>query len=67
MHGRLAHASISKTLNTGPDYMKLSSQAVPTSEQFQSNRAAHLDALSQIEEAAAAARMCGGEKSRARH
>ncbi len=47
--------------------MKLTSKAMPASEGFQSNRAAHLDALAQISAAAEAARMGGGEKSRARH
>ncbi len=47
--------------------MKLTSKAMPTSEGFKSNRAAHLDALAQISAAAEAARMGGGEKSRARH
>ncbi len=47
--------------------MKLTSKAMPASEGFRSNRAAHLDALAQISAAAVAARMGGGEKSRARH
>ena len=47
--------------------MKLASKAMPTSEGFKANRTAHLDALSQISAAAEAARMGGGEKSRARH
>jgi len=47
--------------------MKLTSKAMPTSEGFKSNRSAHLDALAQISAAAEAARMGGGEKSRARH
>ncbi|MES0824757.1 carboxyl transferase domain-containing protein [Ruegeria sp. SCP11] len=47
--------------------MKLTSKAMPTSEGFKTNRAAHLDALAQISAAAEAARMGGGEKSRARH
>ncbi len=47
--------------------MKLTSKAMPASEGFRSNRAAHLDALAQISAAAEAARMGGGEKSRARH
>ncbi len=47
--------------------MKLTSKAMPASEGFKANRAAHLDALSQIAAAAEAARMGGGEKSRARH
>ncbi|MEM9477993.1 MAG: carboxyl transferase domain-containing protein [Pseudomonadota bacterium] len=47
--------------------MKLTSRAMPASEGFKSNRTAHLDALAQISAAAEAARMGGGEKSRARH
>ncbi|SLN18347.1 carboxyl transferase domain-containing protein [Ruegeria meonggei] len=47
--------------------MKLTSKAMPTSEGFKANRTAHLDALAQISAAAEAARMGGGEKSRARH
>ncbi|UWQ48509.1 methylcrotonoyl-CoA carboxylase [Leisingera caerulea] len=47
--------------------MKLTSKAMPSSEGFKQNREAHLDALALISEAAEAARMGGGEKSRARH
>ncbi len=47
--------------------MKLTSKAMPASEGFKANRVAHLDALAQISSAAEAARMGGGEKSRARH
>ncbi len=47
--------------------MKIKSKAIPTSEGFKANRAAHLDALAHIADAAEAARMGGGEKSRARH
>ena len=47
--------------------MKLTSNAMPASEGFKTNRAAHLDALAQISAAAEAARLGGGEKSRARH
>ncbi|WP_170558498.1 carboxyl transferase domain-containing protein [Ruegeria atlantica] len=47
--------------------MKLRSSALPSSEGFRQNRAAHLDALAQISAAADAARMGGGERSRARH
>ncbi|MEX5729500.1 3-methylcrotonyl-CoA carboxylase beta subunit [Rhodovulum iodosum] len=47
--------------------MKLSSAAVPGSEAFQTNHAAHLDALRVVEEAAALAAAGGGEKARARH
>ncbi|MGB7240490.1 MAG: carboxyl transferase domain-containing protein [Sulfitobacter sp.] len=47
--------------------MKLISQALPTSEAFKANTAAHLDALETVRQAAAAAVQGGGEKSRARH
>ncbi len=47
--------------------MKLTSKAMPASEGFNANRSAHLEALAQISTAAEAARMGGGEKSRARH
>ena len=47
--------------------MKLTSKAMPSSDGFKQNREAHLAALAQISEAAEAARMGGGEKSRARH
>ncbi|MFD0911384.1 carboxyl transferase domain-containing protein [Ruegeria arenilitoris] len=47
--------------------MKLRSSALPSSDGFKQNRAAHLEALAQISEAAEAARMGGGEKSRDRH
>ncbi|MCV3272492.1 carboxyl transferase domain-containing protein [Roseobacter sinensis] len=47
--------------------MKLTSQALPSSENFQANRAAHLKGLADISAAAEAAAMGGGEKSRARH
>ncbi len=47
--------------------MKIKSKAIPTSEGFKANRAAHLDALAHIADAAEAARMGGGEKSRTRH
>ncbi|MBO9432670.1 methylcrotonoyl-CoA carboxylase [Ruegeria sp. R13_0] len=47
--------------------MKFTSKAMPNSEGFKTNRAAHLDALAQVSSAAEAARMGGGEKSRARH
>ncbi len=46
---------------------KLKSGYIPGAEAAQANRKAHLDALSQISAAAEAARMGGGEKSRARH
>ena len=47
--------------------MKLVSKALPSSEGFQQNRAAHLDALAQISEAAGLAAAGGGERSRDRH
>lgn len=47
--------------------MKLQSKAMPTSEGFKTNRASHLDALAQISEAAGAARIGGGDRSRERH
>ena len=47
--------------------MKLTSQALPSSDAFKANQTAHLDALAQIREAAQAAAFGGGEKSRARH
>ncbi len=47
--------------------MKLTSKIITGSEEFAANRAAHLDALGVVREAAEAARMGGGEKSRARH
>lgn len=47
--------------------MKLTSKVITGSEDFAANRAAHLDALSVVREAAEAAALGGGEKSRARH
>ena len=47
--------------------MKLTSQALPSSDAFKANRAAHLEALEQVSEAARLAALGGGEKSRARH
>ena len=47
--------------------MKLTSQALPSSEAFKANRTAHLEALAQVAEAAREAALGGGEKSRARH
>ena len=47
--------------------MKLSSQALPSSEGFKANQAAHLEALEQVRTVAEAAALGGGEKSRARH
>jgi len=47
--------------------MKLTSKIIPSSEEFQANRAAHLDALEVVSRAAQMAAEGGGEKSRARH
>ncbi|MCC5965496.1 MAG: methylcrotonoyl-CoA carboxylase [Natronohydrobacter sp.] len=47
--------------------MKLTSQILTGSEQFRSNRDAHLAALAEITEAQVHARAGGGEKARARH
>lgn len=47
--------------------MRLTSSALPSSDGFKQNRAAHLEALETIRTAAGAARLGGGEKSRARH
>jgi 3-methylcrotonyl-CoA carboxylase beta subunit len=47
--------------------MKIASQALPASEGFKANRAAHLAALGEIAEAAALAAAGGGERARARH
>ncbi len=47
--------------------MKLQSQAIPSSDAFKTNRAAHLNALAQIREAAAQAAEGGGQRSRDRH
>ncbi|MEL7212467.1 MAG: carboxyl transferase domain-containing protein [Pseudomonadota bacterium] len=47
--------------------MKLKSQALPASEAFQVNRAAHLEALTVVQEAAALAAAGGGQKARDRH
>ncbi|MBU2961500.1 methylcrotonoyl-CoA carboxylase [Citreicella sp. C3M06] len=47
--------------------MKLQSQALPTSEAFVQNRAAHLEALAAIRDAAALAAEGGGAKARDRH
>jgi 3-methylcrotonyl-CoA carboxylase beta subunit len=47
--------------------MKLKSKAMPSSEGFKANQAAHHEALAQISAVAEAARLGGGEKSRARH
>ncbi len=47
--------------------MRLTSSALPTSDAFRANRAAHLQALALVEEAAALAAAGGGEAARARH
>ncbi|GGD99680.1 3-methylcrotonyl-CoA carboxylase beta subunit [Gemmobacter megaterium] len=47
--------------------MKLTTKALPTSETFKANRAAHLALLDTVAQAAAAAAAGGGEKARARH
>ncbi|TMM54959.1 carboxyl transferase domain-containing protein [Sulfitobacter sabulilitoris] len=47
--------------------MKLTSQALPSSDAFKANHAAHLDALGTVRAAAEQAAAGGGEKSRARH
>ncbi|MGC3936595.1 carboxyl transferase domain-containing protein [Roseobacter sp. EG26] len=47
--------------------MKLTSQALPSSEAFKTNCLAHLEALAEIAAAADHAALGGGEKSRARH
>jgi 3-methylcrotonyl-CoA carboxylase beta subunit len=47
--------------------MRLASQAIPSSEAFRANRAAHLAMLAEIRDAAEAAAAGGGERARARH
>ncbi|HIF76795.1 MAG TPA: methylcrotonoyl-CoA carboxylase [Sulfitobacter sp.] len=47
--------------------MKLTSQALPSSDAYKANEMAHLKALSEVRDAAEAAALGGGEKSRARH
>ncbi|GHF47477.1 carboxyl transferase domain-containing protein [Seohaeicola zhoushanensis] len=47
--------------------MKLTSKALPSSEAFQANRAAHLEALAEIRAAAQLAAEGGGAKARERH
>ncbi|MHA7873959.1 carboxyl transferase domain-containing protein [Roseivivax sp.] len=47
--------------------MKLQSQAMAGSEEFKANRAAHLEALRVVEEAAAQAAAGGGQRARQRH
>ncbi|MFP7673332.1 carboxyl transferase domain-containing protein [Marivita sp. S0852] len=47
--------------------MKLHSQAIPSSDQFKTNQAAHLEALKVVQDAAAWAAAGGGERSRDRH
>ncbi len=47
--------------------MKLTSQAIPSSETFKSNRDSHLEALGVVRNAAEMAALGGGEKPRQRH
>ncbi|MGY6536426.1 MAG: carboxyl transferase domain-containing protein [Pararhodobacter sp.] len=47
--------------------MKLTSNTLTGSQEFRANRAAHLDLIARIREAAAQAAAGGGEKARARH
>ncbi len=47
--------------------MKLQSRALPSSAEFKANRAAHLEALERVREAAERAAQGGGGKPRARH
>ena len=47
--------------------MKLSSEALPDSEAFKKNRAAHLEALALVQDAASLAAAGGGTKARERH
>jgi 3-methylcrotonyl-CoA carboxylase beta subunit len=47
--------------------MKLTSQAIPSSEAFQTNRTGHLEALQLVQAAAEVAAAGGGDKARARH
>ena len=47
--------------------MKLKSKVLTNSDDFKKNREGHLEALSIVSEAAEAARLGGGEKSRVRH
>ncbi|MCW1955449.1 MAG: methylcrotonoyl-CoA carboxylase [Roseobacter sp.] len=47
--------------------MKLSSQALPSSAEFKTNREGHLEALRVVREAAEAAALGGGERARERH
>ncbi|ARE38584.1 Methylcrotonyl-CoA carboxylase carboxyl transferase subunit [Rhodovulum sp. P5] len=47
--------------------MRLTSSAMPSAEGFRANRAAHLDALRVVQEAASQAAAGGGEKARERH
>ncbi len=47
--------------------MKLTSNAIPSSESFQQNLAGHLEALSAVSDVAAQAAQGGGERSRDRH
>ncbi|MEL6648361.1 MAG: carboxyl transferase domain-containing protein, partial [Pseudomonadota bacterium] len=47
--------------------MRLTSDVLTASEEFKSNRAAHLEALRVVEEAADAAQQGGGQAARERH
>ena len=47
--------------------MKLTSNVIPSSDSFRSNRAGHLEALDIVAKASAAAAAGGGERSRTRH
>jgi 3-methylcrotonyl-CoA carboxylase beta subunit len=47
--------------------MKLTSNVIPSSDSFRSNRAGHLQAIDIVAKASAAAAAGGGERSRARH
>jgi len=47
--------------------VKLKSKVLTNSDDFKKNREGHLEALSIVSEAAEAARLGGGEKSRVRH
>jgi 3-methylcrotonyl-CoA carboxylase beta subunit len=47
--------------------VKLTSKIIPSSEDFRQNRSTHLDALTVVRDAADAATLGGGERSRARH
>ncbi len=51
----------------GPNEMRLTSRALPGSETFRANRAAHLAALAEVDEAAAQAAAGGGRAAQDRH